>query len=141
MLPSLRCVSVIIWMRMAIQLHRFDGMSARSRSDSPSRSRSGSGGFPVTSILTQSSSVTSWPSGVPTRISRRMWRIVAYSTLVRRRSSARSSVIFAMELRNDSRGALLGESVSCGPASPQPCRLELPEASNAARSPGLFSRR
>ena len=66
---------------------------------------------------------------------------MAYSTLVRRRSSARSSVIFAMVLWNDSLGALLGESVRCGPASPQPSRLELPEASNAARSPGLFSRR
>ena len=52
-----------------------------------------------------------------------------------------AAVIFAVVLWNDFLGVLLGESVRCGPASPQPSRLELPEASNAARSPGLFSRR
>ena len=139
MFPSLRCVSTIICTRIATQLYRLLGISASSVFDSPSRSMSGSGGFPVASFITQSSSDTSSPFGPPTRKSRSMCRMVAYRTFVSRKSSVRSSRIFSAAARKLSLGARVGESANVPAPSPGTPRSAI--ASNCAFSPGLFSRR
>ena len=121
-----------------VSIARHQPAEQRLSRDTRLASMSGSGGFPVASFITQSSSDTSSPFGPPTRKSRSMCRMVAYRTFVVARVRCDPLESSLSPRRGNSPSALAWANPRTSPRRAPTPRSAI--ASNCA-FPGLFSRR